>query len=142
MSKALFKCKMANTDPVGPHVLKMIGYIENLERLGFPLSQELATDFILQSLPDKYSQFVMNYNMNDFNKPLPELLSMLRTTKAQMIKDKPNSVLIVSKEKGKSKGKAKAKMGSKPKPKANSSALKAKGGVDKGECHHCHKNGH
>ncbi|XP_074570705.1 uncharacterized protein LOC141827377 [Curcuma longa] len=49
------------------------------KRLGFPLGQELATDLILQSLPESYSQFVMNYNMNEIDKPLPELLSMLRT---------------------------------------------------------------
>ena len=60
VSKALFQCKMAEGSPVGAHVLKMIGYVENLERLGFPLSQELATDLVLQSLPQSYGQFVMN----------------------------------------------------------------------------------
>ena len=54
-SKALFGCKMAEGTSVGPHVLKMIGYIENLEKMGFPLGQELAIDVILQSLPDSYS---------------------------------------------------------------------------------------
>ncbi|KAG8485641.1 hypothetical protein CXB51_018879 [Gossypium anomalum] len=49
ISKALFQCKLAEGSPVGPHVLKMIGYIESLSKLGFPLSQELATDVILQS---------------------------------------------------------------------------------------------
>ena len=62
---------MAEGSPVGTHVLKMIGYIENLDRLGFPLGQELATDLILQSLPDCYSQFIMNFNMNEIDKPLP-----------------------------------------------------------------------
>ena len=37
VSKALFQCKMVERSPVETHVLKMIGYIENLERLGFPL---------------------------------------------------------------------------------------------------------
>ncbi len=79
MSKALFHARLAKGSLVGSHVLKMIRYIETLERLGFPLGQELATDLILQPLPNSYSQFVMNYNMNEFNKPLPKLLSMLRT---------------------------------------------------------------
>ena len=35
VSKALFQSKLAEGNPVGAHVLKMIGYIENLERLGF-----------------------------------------------------------------------------------------------------------
>ena len=47
ISRVLFQCKMSYRGPVGPYVLKMIGYIENLQRLGFPLGQELATDLIL-----------------------------------------------------------------------------------------------
>ncbi|XP_052881000.1 uncharacterized protein LOC128289273 [Gossypium arboreum] len=47
ISKALFQCKLAEGSPIEPHVLKMIGYIESLSKLGFPLGQELATDVIL-----------------------------------------------------------------------------------------------
>ena len=47
ISKALFQCKLAEGSPVGPHVLKMIGYIESLSKLGFLLSQEFSTDVIL-----------------------------------------------------------------------------------------------
>ncbi|KAK8571030.1 hypothetical protein V6N13_094127 [Hibiscus sabdariffa] len=45
-SKALFQCKMSNGSPMGAHVM---GYIQTLEKLGFPLKDELATDDILQS---------------------------------------------------------------------------------------------
>ena len=48
-SKALFSCRLSEGNPVSPHVIKMIGLIESLEKLDFPLSQELATDVILQS---------------------------------------------------------------------------------------------
>ncbi|KAK5785250.1 hypothetical protein PVK06_039817 [Gossypium arboreum] len=75
--KALFQCKLAEGSLVGPHVLKMIGYIESLSKLQFPLSQELATDVILQLLLDSYNQFVLNFNMNEIDKTLPQLLSML-----------------------------------------------------------------
>jgi gag-polypeptide of LTR copia-type len=71
-SKALFQCKMAEGTPVGTHVLKMIGYIESLEKLGFKLRKELATDVILQSLPESYSQFIINFNMNEIDKTLPD----------------------------------------------------------------------
>jgi hypothetical protein len=47
VSKALFKCSLPEGNPVGPHVLRMIGYIETLARVGFDFSQELATDLIL-----------------------------------------------------------------------------------------------
>ena len=36
MTKALHECKMVEGASVSTHVIKMIGYIENLERLGFP----------------------------------------------------------------------------------------------------------
>ncbi|KAK8652038.1 hypothetical protein V6N13_141608 [Hibiscus sabdariffa] len=40
-SQALFQCKMSEGIPVGAHVIKMIGYIQTLEKLGFPLKNEL-----------------------------------------------------------------------------------------------------
>ncbi|KAK8652358.1 hypothetical protein V6N13_061378 [Hibiscus sabdariffa] len=46
-SKALFQCKMSEGAPMGAHVLKMTGYIQALEKLGFPLNIELAIDVVL-----------------------------------------------------------------------------------------------
>ena len=146
VSKALFNSKLSEGNPVGPHVLKMIGYVENLERLGFPLGKELATDFILQSLPDSFNQFVMNFNMNDMDKSLPELLSMLKTAEQNM-KTKGKSILMVSNGKKLNKrptkqvGKGKGKEVAKPKPIVP--ALKPSGGIAKeGTCFHCGKTGH
>ncbi|KAK9125081.1 hypothetical protein Scep_013927 [Stephania cephalantha] len=68
--KNLHSCKMTEGASVSPHVLKMKGYVDQLDRLGFPISQELATDLILNSLPESYSQFVMNYNMNNMEKSI------------------------------------------------------------------------
>ena len=45
-SKALFGCKLAKGALVSPHVIKMIGYIESLQKLGFPLNDDLTTDVI------------------------------------------------------------------------------------------------
>ena len=106
-TKALHSCKMAEGASVSSHVLKMKGYIEHLDRLGFPLNQELATDLILNSLLDSYGQFVMNYNMNEMDKSISELQMMLKTAE-QNIKSKPGHVLIVQNGKGfKGKGKGK-----------------------------------
>ena len=134
-TKALHSCKMAEGTSVSAHVLKMKGYIEHLDRLGFPLSQELATDLILNSLPDSYGQFVMNYNMNEMEKSISELHTMLKTAE-QDIKSKPGHVLMVQngkgfkgKGKGKSKGKGKGKSNSQPKPKPEPKAKAPKEGV-------------
>ena len=45
---------------VSAHVLKMKGLINQLDKLGAPISHELATHMILSSLPESYDQFVMN----------------------------------------------------------------------------------
>ena len=97
-TKALHSCKMAEGASVSAHVLKMKGYIEHLDRLGFPLNQELTTDLILNSLPASYSHFVMNFNMNEMEKSILELHLMLKTAK-QNIKSKPGHVLMVKKGK-------------------------------------------
>ncbi|KAK8619691.1 hypothetical protein V6N13_135973 [Hibiscus sabdariffa] len=141
-SKALFQCKMSEGSPVGAHVIKMMGYIQTLEKLGFALNDELATDVILQSLPDSFNQFVMNFNMNEINKTLPQLLGMLRTAESNMKKGGSKSVLMVRVAKEKGKKVAKSMGSGKTKPKGKE-ALKPKGGVSKdGKCFHCGKTGH
>ncbi|CAJ2628282.1 unnamed protein product [Trifolium pratense] len=96
VSKALFSAKLSEGSLVSPHVLKMIGYVGNLEKLGFPLGNELATDLILQSLPESFNQFVLNFTMSDMEKTLPQLLGMLRQAEQNMkTKGKSNHVLMI-----------------------------------------------
>ncbi|KAK5785585.1 hypothetical protein PVK06_040185 [Gossypium arboreum] len=123
----------------------MIGYIESLSKLGFPLSQELATNVILQSLLESYSQFVLNFNMNEIDKTLPQLLSMLRTAEGNMKKVGPKPILMVhnNKSKGKAKVLTKPKGKGKPNLGKGKATLKPKGGVSKeGNCFHCGVTGH
>jgi hypothetical protein len=54
VSKAFIESKLVEGAAVGPHVIKMVGYMQRLEKLGFPLGQELATDFFLATLPPSY----------------------------------------------------------------------------------------
>jgi hypothetical protein len=70
VSKAFVECKLAEGALVGPHVIKMVGYIQRLEKLGFPLGKELSTDFILTSLPSSYGNFISNYHMHGAGKDL------------------------------------------------------------------------
>ncbi|KAK8697812.1 hypothetical protein V6N13_113953 [Hibiscus sabdariffa] len=135
---------MSEGSPVGAHVIKMMSYIQTLEKLGFALNDELAIDVVLQSLPDSFSQFILNFNMNEIEKTLPQLLGMLRTAEGNMKKGGSKSVLMVREAKGKGKGKkvAKSKGNGKTKPKGKE-ALKPKGGVSKdGKCFHGGKTGH
>ncbi|KAK8640542.1 hypothetical protein V6N13_008295 [Hibiscus sabdariffa] len=118
-----------------------MGYIQALEKLGFPLNNELAIDVVLQSLPDSFNQFVLNFNMNEINKTLPQLLGMLRTAEGNMKKGGSKSILVCE-VKGKGKKVAKSKGIRKTKPKGKN-ALKPKGGISKeGKSFHCDKPGH
>ena len=96
ISKSLFGCKLTEGSPVSPHVIKMVGYTQSLEKLGFPLSQELATDLILASLPASYGQFIMTFHMNGLDKNLTELHMMLKTAE-DSIKKSNNHVMMVQK---------------------------------------------
>ena len=80
VTKVFGECKLAEGAPVGPHVIKMVGYTHTLEKLGFPIGQELSTDFILASLPPSYGTFILNYHMHGMDKGLNELCEMLKTT--------------------------------------------------------------
>jgi len=48
-TKALSSCKMAKGTSVSTHVMKIKGHLDHLERLGHPVSLQLATDMILNS---------------------------------------------------------------------------------------------
>ena len=50
-TKALNACKMTPGTSLSAHVLKMKGLIDQLDKLGPPISHEMATNLILGSLP-------------------------------------------------------------------------------------------
>ena len=85
---------MAEGSPVSSHVLKMKGHIDQLKKLDYPMPDEMASDFILNSLPNSYNQFVMNYNMNGWVKTVPELHNMLKTAEMN-IPSRTNQVLTI-----------------------------------------------
>ncbi|CAA7021407.1 unnamed protein product [Microthlaspi erraticum] len=143
--KTLIECKLPKNSPVSPHVIKMMGYIDNLAKLDCPISQELATDLILQSLPSSFDQFVMNYNMNNMTKTLTELHGMLKSAEPNIMKDTPHVLMVQGgkkfKKHGKDKGKGKASWvknpsNSEPTPKTKPGPS----GEDK--CHYCNDSGH
>nr|GEW28494.1 zinc finger, CCHC-type [Tanacetum cinerariifolium] len=59
-------------------VLNMKGYIDNLERLGHPVTLSLGVSLILIGLRKEYDGFVQNYNMHSMGKTVNELQAMLK----------------------------------------------------------------
>ncbi|CAD6240264.1 unnamed protein product [Miscanthus lutarioriparius] len=120
--------------------------LERLQKLGFPIGPELATNFILASLPPSYGNFIVNYHMHGVEKGLNELCGMLKIAEADIKKGAGSShVMAVQnkpkfKKKGnswkKKKGKAKDEI-SKPNPHAPKAGPPADA-----ECFHCHGKGH
>ncbi|GKA31527.1 hypothetical protein Tco_0717832 [Tanacetum coccineum] len=59
------------------YLMLMKSYIENLERLGHPVSLNLATSLVLITLSKEYDAFVQNYNMHGMGKIVNELHAIL-----------------------------------------------------------------
>ncbi|GKB06082.1 hypothetical protein Tco_0834315, partial [Tanacetum coccineum] len=71
-------CKQEEGQSVSPYVLKMKSYVDNLERLGDVMTQNLSVSLILVSLRKEYDSFVQNYNMYNMGKTVTELHAMLK----------------------------------------------------------------
>src|SRR3954469_1673128 len=80
-SEKFFNCKMEEGSSVSEHVLKMSRHANKLQSLGIVIPNSLGIHRVLQSQPPSYKNFVMNYNMENMNKTLPELFSMLKFAK-------------------------------------------------------------
>ncbi|XP_019434372.1 PREDICTED: uncharacterized protein LOC109341037 [Lupinus angustifolius] len=146
LSKTLFRSMLNVNAQVGPHVLKMISLMEQLEKLGCKLGKELSQDLILQSLPESFSPFIVNFNMNNMDCDLHEMLNMLVDYQNQIESGKNQGFVLVAGKSNKKKGKWNSK--SKKKsfvPKGGVTKPKdKKGGVDQSnvECFLCKEKGH
>ena len=125
---------------VSAHVLNMKGLIDQLDKLGAPISHDLTADLILGSLPESYNKFVMNYNMHHMEKSIAELHGMLKNVETNI--QKTNPVLMVQKGEGmKRKGKDKGNKAKKGKGQFKPKAKKPKPPKE-GVCFFCDEQGH
>ena len=107
---SIIETKLEKGKPVSPHVLKMIGLFERMDRLGYKIPEETCIDLLLYSLHDGYKQFRLHYNMSDQNKSLHEMHAMLKTAELDMIDSGKSDVMLVhNKRKFKRSGKAHGK---------------------------------
>ncbi|KAK1617806.1 hypothetical protein QYE76_023323 [Lolium multiflorum] len=94
-SKQFFGCMMEEGSSVSEHVFAMSGHARKLSDLGIVIPNQLGIHRVLQSLPPSYKNFVMNYNMQNMNKEIPELFSMLKSAEVEI--QKGHQVLMVNK---------------------------------------------
>ncbi|GJS62511.1 retrovirus-related pol polyprotein from transposon TNT 1-94 [Tanacetum coccineum] len=149
-------CKQEEGKSVGSYVIKMKGYVEQLERLGYVLPQDLSVGLILNSLTSDIARFVRNYNMHNIGKMIGELHALLiehekglpkKAATPQVLAiqggsiQKSNKKSRNAKGKGKGKGKGKDKPVYIPKPKNPKPSAKEHPTKDD-ICHHCKEVGH
>ncbi|GJU92897.1 retrotransposon protein, putative, ty1-copia subclass [Tanacetum coccineum] len=149
-------CKQEQGKPVAAYVIQMKGYVDQLERLGYVLPQDVVVGLILNGLTTDFSGFVRNYNMHNMGKTVGELHAMLieyekglpkkaETPQVMMIKggkiQKANKKSLKAKGKGKANGKGKDKQVYIPKPKNPKPSAKEHPAKDDA-CHHCKEVGH
>ncbi|GJX50103.1 hypothetical protein Tco_0276948 [Tanacetum coccineum] len=157
-------CKQEEGQSVSSYVLKMKSYIDNLERLGHAMTQNLFVSLILVSLRKEYEGFVQNYNMHSMGKTVNELHAMLKLHEQTLPPKEVSPALhairagrIQKNQKKKShkaakgnQGKGKAKMGYAPvqalhfapKPKNPPTTPKKDNPAKDAICHQCGEVGH
>nr|GEU51048.1 hypothetical protein [Tanacetum cinerariifolium] len=70
--------KQEEGQSVSSYVLKIKSYIDNLERLGYPVTTGLGVSLILISLRKEFNGFMHNYNMHSMGKAINEFHAMLK----------------------------------------------------------------
>ena len=94
--KKIFHARMSEGTSVEYHVSQMITDIEQLGQLGIVFEAETSIDLILQSLPDSWSGFIMNYNMINQEHTLGELMSTLHEAENELLKSKKREAYFTS----------------------------------------------
>ncbi|GJS84013.1 zinc finger, CCHC-type containing protein [Tanacetum coccineum] len=151
-------CKQEEGQSVSSYVLKMKGYIDNLERLGHPVSLGLAVSLILIGLRKEFDGFVQNYNMHSMGKTVNELHAMLKLHEQTLPKNNAPALHAIRAGKvqkgnkhkkpqpqmaarGQNQGKGKNKLAYAPKPKIPPPPKRENPAKDS-ICHECGETGH
>nr|GEU85155.1 hypothetical protein [Tanacetum cinerariifolium] len=88
-------CRQEERQSVSSYVLKMKGYIDNLERLGHPITLGLGVSLILIGLRKEYEGFVQNYNMHSMGKTVNELHAMLKLHEQTLPKNNAHALHVI-----------------------------------------------
>ena len=135
---ALMNTRMTGGN-VRDHCLKMMGHISTAEVMGAKLDQEMKIDLIVESLPNSFGQFKLNYNMNKLKLTPIELMHELESAERSLVKQgSAYHAESSSKPKGKLKGGKKNKKQKEIGPAFKPTAMKK----PKGKCFKCGQKGH
>nr|KAJ0212160.1 hypothetical protein LSAT_V11C400191400 [Lactuca sativa] len=85
ITQALLAMKHQDGRPVCTHVLEMKSHIDRLRVLSVEVSRKLVIDWVLQSLPGSYSEFIKEYYVIDHDMTLIDLNYMLVAAESTMM---------------------------------------------------------
>ncbi|KAL0349759.1 UNVERIFIED_CONTAM: hypothetical protein Sradi_4125100 [Sesamum radiatum] len=90
MTKAFFGVRIIEGSSVREHGVIMLSLVKKLKDLQADFDKEKTyVDVILQSPPPSFDQFMINHNMNRFEKSIHELINMLVQYEAMIEKSAP-----------------------------------------------------
>ena len=144
--RQIYNTKITDGTSVREHYLKMISNLYTMEVLGANIDGESQVDMILQSLPESFKEFRLNYNMK--KKKIYSLSKLMNELVAvEGILGTPSvaanmAEASTSQPKSKGKGKKKTKDFTKQDDKQISLGVANKGKKIKGKCFHCGEKGH
>ena len=117
----------------------MMGHISTARVMGAKQDQEMKIDMILESLPNNFGQFKMNYNMNKLKLTPNELMHELESAESSLVKqESAYHAESSSKPKGRPMGGKKNKKQKEIGPSIKPTAMKKQ----KGKCFKCGHKGH
>ena len=85
ITESLLEMEHQDGKPVCAHILGMKSHIDRLIMLGASISNKLAVDWVLQSLPESYDKFIREYHMMKLDATLIDLTYMLIAAESEMI---------------------------------------------------------
>ena len=139
--RQIYNTKMSKGSSVREHCLTMIFNLNTLEVLGADIDGESQVDIMLQSLPESFKEFKLNYNMNKKIYSLPELMNELVVAEGILSTSSVDANMAeasTSQPKSKGKGKKKKKKDfTKQYDKQIALGVVDKGKKIKGKCFHC-----
>ena len=147
--RQIYNTKMVEGTSVREHYLRMISHLNRLEVLGADIDGESQADMILQSLPESFMEFRLNYNINKKIYTLSKLMNELVVVEGILVTSSVDANMVEafsSQSKSKGKGKKKKKKDF-TKQDGKQIALgvtnkRKKNDYTKGKCFHCGEKGH
>ncbi|KAL0345940.1 UNVERIFIED_CONTAM: hypothetical protein Sradi_4425300 [Sesamum radiatum] len=84
---------MAEGSSIHDHCVQMLSFVEKVENLKAGIKNDTYIDVFLQSFPPSYDPFIVNFNMNELEKFILELINLLVQFEATIKRSEPTVIL-------------------------------------------------